>query len=161
MGPCPSDFWWNSTPFWPLTLVCSLKGSEVTKSRVDKWQTRDGHVSRVWDHAHWIPGEILTILHVKHFTVAQSSQKLAKTWHVTRDTWRSRVTCLGPWPLDSWWNSDLFTCKTLYCRSPGTRVRYYTLLEALAASSGLQRPNQTKWPPYLCTRSCFWPFLVP
>ena len=38
----------------------------------------------IWDHDHWIPGEILTILHVKHFTVAQSSQKLVK--NVTRDT---------------------------------------------------------------------------
>ena len=46
-------------------------------------RTREIHVSRVWDHAHWIPGEILTILHVNNFSVAQSSQKLAK--NVTRD----------------------------------------------------------------------------
>ena len=46
--------------------------------------TRDGHMSHVWDHAHWIPGEILTILHVKHFTVAQASRKLAKSLQMTR-----------------------------------------------------------------------------
>ena len=46
--------------------------------------THDGHVTQVWDHDHWIPGEILTILHEKHFTVAPLDQKLAK--NVTRDT---------------------------------------------------------------------------
>ena len=40
--------------------------------------TRDRHVSRVQDHDHWIPGEILTSLDVKHFKVAQSSQKLTR-----------------------------------------------------------------------------------
>ena len=40
-------------------------------------------MTRVLNHAHWIPGEILIILHVSHFNVAQSSQKLAK--NVTRD----------------------------------------------------------------------------
>ena len=42
-------------------------------------RTRDRHVSRVWDRDHWIPHEILTCLHEKHFPVAQSGQKLAKT----------------------------------------------------------------------------------
>jgi len=32
-------------------------------------QTREIHVSRVWDHIHWIPGEILPYFDVKHFTV--------------------------------------------------------------------------------------------
>ena len=45
--------------------------------------TRDGHMTRVWDHDQWIPGEILTILHVKHFTVAPLYQKIAK--NVTHD----------------------------------------------------------------------------
>ena len=41
--------------------------------------TRDRPMSRVRDYDQWIPGEILTSLHVKHFTVAQSSQKLIGT----------------------------------------------------------------------------------
>jgi hypothetical protein len=76
LGPCPLDSWWNSTPFWPLTLVCSSTGSEVTKSRVNHVSTRDGHVSRVWDHAHWIPGEILPHFDVRHVLVAHLEPKL-------------------------------------------------------------------------------------
>ena len=32
--------------------------------------TRVGHVSRVWDHVHWIPGEILPQFYVRHLSVA-------------------------------------------------------------------------------------------
>ena len=53
--------------------------------------TRDRHVSRVWDHYHWIPHEILTSLHVKHFPTAQSGQKLAKNCTKMKETCRTRV----------------------------------------------------------------------
>ena len=32
------------------------------------------------------------------------------------------VTCLGPCPLNSWWNSTQFLCKALVCRSYRTKV---------------------------------------
>ena len=32
-------------------------------------------------------------------------------------------TCLGPSPLNSWQNSDLFTCKTLGCSSSRTNFK--------------------------------------
>ena len=38
--------------------------------------TRDGHVSRVLDHAHWIPGEILPHFYVRHVLVAHLEPKL-------------------------------------------------------------------------------------
>ena len=76
LGPCPLDSWWNCTPFWPLTLVCSSKGSGVTKSRVNHVSTRDRHVSRVWDHTHWIPGEILPQFDVRHVLIAHLEPKL-------------------------------------------------------------------------------------
>ena len=38
--------------------------------------TRDRHVSRVWDHAHWIPGEILPYFDVRHVLVAHLVPKL-------------------------------------------------------------------------------------
>ena len=72
----PSPF---SLDFGTLDFRLGLDNSED-----DGQLTRDRHVSRVQDHAHWFPGEILTILHVSHFTVAQSSQKLAK--NVAHDT---------------------------------------------------------------------------
>ena len=40
------------------------------------YQTRERHVSRVWDHDHWIPGKILTCLHVKPFFVAHLEPEL-------------------------------------------------------------------------------------
>ena len=33
--------------------------------------TGDRHMTRVRDHDHWIPGVILTILHVNNFSVTQ------------------------------------------------------------------------------------------
>ena len=38
--------------------------------------TRDGHVSRVWDHAHWIPGKILTHFYVRHVPLTHLEPKL-------------------------------------------------------------------------------------
>ena len=38
--------------------------------------TRDGHMSRVWDHAHWIPDEILPHFDVRHVLVAHLEQEL-------------------------------------------------------------------------------------
>ena len=38
--------------------------------------TRVGHVSRVWDHVHWIPGEILPQFNVTHVLVAHLEPKL-------------------------------------------------------------------------------------
>ena len=36
--------------------------------------------------------------------------------------WQTRVMCLGLWPMDSLWNSDLFTCKPLSCSSIWSKV---------------------------------------
>ena len=41
---------------WPLALPSSSSGSRVSNRHVS---TRDGHVSRVWEHVYWIPGKIL------------------------------------------------------------------------------------------------------
>ena len=38
--------------------------------------TREGHVSRVWDPAHWIPGEILPQFDVRHVLIAHLEPKL-------------------------------------------------------------------------------------
>ena len=76
LGPSPLNSQWNVTPFWLLTLVCSSKGSEVRKSSVNHVSTRDGHVSHDWDHAHWIPGEILPYFDVRHVLVAHLEPKL-------------------------------------------------------------------------------------
>ena len=38
--------------------------------------TREGHVSRVWDHAHWIPGEILPHFDPSHTSVAHQEAEL-------------------------------------------------------------------------------------
>ena len=35
-----------------------------------------GHVSLVWDHAHWIPGEILPQFDPSHLSVAHRKAKL-------------------------------------------------------------------------------------
>ena len=57
LGPCPLNSWQNSTPFWPLTCPCSSSSSRVSNRHV---LTRGRHISNVWDHVHWIPGEILS-----------------------------------------------------------------------------------------------------
>ena len=41
--------------------------------------TRDGHVSRVRDYDHLIPGEILTCLHKRHLSVAHLEPELGFT----------------------------------------------------------------------------------
>ena len=51
-------------------------GSGVTQSCEKHVLTRDGHVSRVWNHAHWIPGEILPHFDVRHVLVAHLEPKL-------------------------------------------------------------------------------------
>ena len=48
----------------------------MKKNVSDTCQTRDRHVSRVWDHDHWIPGKILTCLHVNYFPVAHLEREL-------------------------------------------------------------------------------------
>ena len=58
--------------------------------------THDGHVPRVWDHAHWIPSEILPHFDPSHLSVAQRDQKLEK--HVsTRDGHVPRVWDHAHW----------------------------------------------------------------
>ena len=39
-------------------------------------QTREKHVSRVWDHVHWIPGKILPHFYVLHLSVGHLEPKL-------------------------------------------------------------------------------------
>ena len=51
-------------------------GSGVTQSCEKHVLTRDGHVSRVWEHVHWIPSEILPYFDLSHLSVAQMDQKL-------------------------------------------------------------------------------------
>ena len=38
--------------------------------------TRVGHVSNVWDHAHWIPGKILPQFDPSHLSLAHREAKL-------------------------------------------------------------------------------------
>ena len=38
--------------------------------------THVGHVSHVWDHAHWIPGKILPQFDPSHLSVAHRKAKL-------------------------------------------------------------------------------------
>ncbi len=55
-----------------------------------KKKTRARSVSCVWDHAHWIPGEILPHFDPSHLSVAQRDQKLEN--HVsTREGHMSHV----------------------------------------------------------------------
>ena len=55
-----------------------LKGFRSYKKRVSHVSTREGHVSRVWDPAHWIPGKILPHFDVRHIHVAHQESKLGK-----------------------------------------------------------------------------------
>ena len=79
LGPFPLNSWWNSTPFLCKALVCRSSRTRVgnlqkirtvfhTKMK-KTCQTREWHVSRVWDHVHWIPGEILPHFYVRHLHV--------------------------------------------------------------------------------------------
>ena len=132
LGICPLDYWWNGTPFWPLTLVCSSKGSGDAKSCVNHVLTHEEHVSRVWDHHHWITDKILTCLHVTHMSVVYLEAELEivkniehcpipKRKHVS-DTWRTCAMCMGPCSLDSQWISTPFWPLTLVCSSMGSGV---------------------------------------
>ena len=51
--------------------------------------THVGHVSLVWDHAHWISGKILPQFDPSHFPVAHLEAELV------RDTWRHVATRVG------------------------------------------------------------------
>ena len=70
-------------------------GQKFTKT-IPEWkntcQTRDGHVSRVWDHHHWNPGEILTCLHVRHLDIAQNQMLVLFFPKFTSKTWSNTLT---------------------------------------------------------------------
>ena len=79
LGPSPLNSLQNSDRFTCKTLRCSSVWSKVTENcteMIKTCQTREGHVSRAWDHHHWTPCKILTCLHVRHLDVAHLEQKL-------------------------------------------------------------------------------------
>ena len=51
-------------------------GSLVTKSCINQVLTLKGHVSRVGDHGHWIPDEILPHFDPSHLSVAKNDQEI-------------------------------------------------------------------------------------
>ena len=88
LGPCWLDSLQNSNPIWPFTLVCSSLGSRVSNGHV--W-THGGHVSCVWNHVHYIPGEILPHFDPTHSPVVpleaeleiDTCQHVADTCHMS------------------------------------------------------------------------------
>ena len=81
----------NNVPWIPGKIVTCLHVNNFSVAQISKklnmqpllpfrirktCVTRVGHVSRGRDHIHWIPGKILTCLHVNNFSVAQKSKKL-------------------------------------------------------------------------------------
>ena len=100
---------------FPYVLVLSQK----------RWQKRDSHKCNSWECFHWITGEFLPYLDVIHLSKAFSLD-IGKNWtNVKKCVWHTTDMChmcLGPWPLVSSWNSDLFTCKTLFCSSIWSKV---------------------------------------
>ena len=110
-----------------LEICKELEQSTIQKKPV-------GHVIDMWDPVHWIPCEILPHFYVRHLSVGNLEPELEicknlkqstlPKWKNVSDTWNTCVTCLGPCPLNSWWNSTPLLCKTLDCRSSRTRVGY-------------------------------------
>ena len=127
LEPCPLNSWQNSTPFWPLTFPCSSSGSRVSNGHVS---TREGHVSCVWDHVHWIPGKILPQFDPSRLSVAHWDTKLEifinieqvqdtclhvkDTCHVSGTMSIKLLAKFYPiWPL------------TFVCSSSGSKVRIF------------------------------------
>ena len=75
-------------------------GSGVTQSCEKHVLTRDGHVSRVWEHVHWIPSEILPYFDLSHLSVAQRNQELQN--HVSTREGQVTDTChvSGTMPIE-------------------------------------------------------------
>ena len=100
---------------FPYVLVLSQK----------TWQKRDSHKWHSWECFHWITGEFLPYLDVLNLSKGFSLD-IGKNWtnvkKCVRHTTDMCHMCLGPWPLVSSWNSDLFTCKTLFCSSIWSKV---------------------------------------
>ena len=72
-GPCPLISWQNSDHFTCKKLFSSSNISWRLKQPPEA----KPNVSCGLDYVYWIPGKILTILHVKYFSVAQIYQELA------------------------------------------------------------------------------------
>ena len=89
-------------------------GQKFTKT-IPEWkntcQTRDWHVSRVWDHHHWNPGEILTCLHVRHLDIAQN-QMLVLFFPIFTSNLVKNANC-APKGLTKILRSLLYTNMTL------------------------------------------------
>ena len=54
--------------------------------------TRVGHVSCVWDHAHWIPGKILPQFDPSHLSIAHRKAKLEIVYKFRTGTGRQNDT---------------------------------------------------------------------
>ena len=57
-------------------------------------QTLEWQVSRVWDHVHWIPGEILPLFYVRHLSVGHIEPELEiykKIEQFSIPKWKKRV----------------------------------------------------------------------
>ena len=83
-GTCPLNSWQNSTPFWPPTHPSSSSGSRVSNGHMS---TGGRHISHVWDHVHWIPGEILPHFDPSPLSVAHWDAELVMdTCRQVKDT---------------------------------------------------------------------------
>ena len=75
-GTMPNRFLVKFYPILTPHTCLYLKGFRSYKKRVSHVSTREGHVSRVWDPAHWIPGKILPNFYVRHILLAHLEPKL-------------------------------------------------------------------------------------
>ena len=132
-----------------LEIHKKLEQSSIPNQTNTFW-THEIHRSRVWDHVHWIPGEILPHLYVTHLSVGHLEPELETyknleqssipKWKINvSDTGNTRVTFLGPCPMNSWWNSTQYLCKVLEYCTFSTKVRksakIRTVLERLRDSN--------------------------
>ena len=86
LGPCSLNSWWNSTPFLYKALVCRSSRTRVRNlqkirtifyTKMKKTcLTREIHMSRVWNHVHWICGKILSLFDVRHVHLCHLEQEL-------------------------------------------------------------------------------------
>ena len=118
-----SRFWGNSLDLVTLLTTCG---------KLETWKFQrifPGHQPREWNHnlvSRTSNLGVITIsvwVRIDTCRITEGSEK--PSWDSSVDTWRTRVTCLGPCPLNSWWNSTPFWPLTHPCSLSGSGFRNY------------------------------------
>ena len=134
LGPCPLNSWWNSTPFLCKALACRssrTRGGKSQKFRTIFYTKPNQHVLDTWNTQvmclgscplnFWWNSTPFWYKTCPFMTSRTRVRNCAKIWHTVlyqnekhmSDMWNTHVTCMRPYPLNSWQNSTPFWCKTL------------------------------------------------